>query len=855
MTVLEFDDYSKKVFNKSINRFAEDENSNFYRLICFEHMDSNEMNIAFNSEMVDYVGNFQNPLYHPKHIVDGSHYSNITLGSCTVLMKLNTDEPKITIHFKGKHIIKKVILWPTNQQTTQQLQIYMHTSHNTCSDNDIFLDNNSPTTVLCNNLKQTRSSNLTVQPTQQNDILQLCEIEIISNNIAYLKGVINKYAHRKLSTLTDGLTNINRELKIGGQFWVAINLFAYYNVLAIDLILSNNFHLSYQFVIEVTNENPYLSYNSSKYSLCGEYPHNAVGYSSYPEKFISFLCPSRGVKGQFVVFRRKTTNSLLFRIREVEVFGNYIKQSNNENTNILLHKPVWTSSSFGSIYTPQSLTDGLYNIFYHSKVSSKQWARVDTFTKYTIFRMAILNRDENLHDRARYINGLVSNYQDFNIEEYHSYSEKCFTNNEDFLSGEYRLWECETPFPVGRFAIIFLNSASAINILELEAYGQEIVDNDMVLLPVTNIDRSNDAKSIQNGDESDQYPIKIIDSLAFNALNDGFLSCSGNLASSSFEEGRITLYMDNQYLINQIGVLIPFEAPKENFKNIQVTVELFFFDKNLQKSICSNLTNNFKIKQLLYKCEYIGDRVSLYKFGGNGLMQLCEIYIFGRKQFVDNDKSIRSFANVIYSLDTWTIYSNSICDSFYPTQYYFIELPVYCKITAIGFLLRENVDFQSNLNIFALSYGIEILCTTLDMHHLRVDKPTNFTFHCKQEMITKYLRISSEIKMNITCDYYVISKEVIGIIPVKYQLKYEKKMIKQPYIYSTIRQIQNVIECYKICKMDREVCQSLVYFETLRQCNLSSFPIFANSNQYLLESSDNYYSILYKIDKNLLQLC
>ncbi|CAD5126605.1 DgyrCDS14693 [Dimorphilus gyrociliatus] len=493
MTVLQFDNYAKDVYENSIKLYGVNLHSNFYRRICFEHMDGNEMNIAFNFKKIDYSGYFEGSLYDPKHVVDGLHDNKITLGSCTILKRLlRILQPIITIHLKGQHTLKKVILWPTNQQITQQLEIYMDNIFNICTDDNIILANNSPTTVLCNKLQQSRSSSLTVKSKNTN-FLHLCEIEIISNNIAYLKGVTYKFSQMDLFILTDGFTSETTQVKIGGQYWIAINLFAYYNVLVIDFILPVQNTLSNQFRIELTNENPYLEYDPLKYSLCGEHPDNTESFISHFEISYSLLCPRGGVEGQFVVLRTQRATPVTF--------------------------------------------------FLHSEEGFQQWARIDMFSKYTIYKMAILNGDMHGYNTARHINGLVSNYQDFSIQDYHLYSEKCFTNNEDFSGGEYRLWECKMPFPI-------------------EAYGQKIVDNDMVLLPIAHIDRNSNAKSISDKEESAQYPIKIIDGLANNAFTDGFLSCSGTLTTNNNEVGRITLYMDNQYLINQIGVLIPFEAPK-----------------------------------------------------------------------------------------------------------------------------------------------------------------------------------------------------------------------------------------------------------------------------------------------------
>ncbi|CAD5126786.1 DgyrCDS14832 [Dimorphilus gyrociliatus] len=565
MTVSQFDNYAKDVFEKATEKFAKDSNSKFYRLICFEHADGNETNVAFYNDKIEYKGKFNSPLLDPKHVVDGLHHSNIKLGSCTILQREGAEQPQITVYLKGMHIIKKIILWPTEQQTTQLLNIYMNTENNFCSEDndDILLENNSSTKILCTNSKQERSSSVTVVEKQQ-EFLHLCEIEVFSNNIAYLKGVINKYTYLKLFTLADGHSAVMRTVSLGQQYWVAINLFAYYNVFGIDFVIRTNYPLlSNTFRVELTNENPYLTYNSSKYSLCGEITSSTTTYTLYTERFYSLLCPKGGVKGQYVVLRLIGSSIVQFSIGEVEVFGNYLRHSDQQNTNILLHKPVWAYSVHSYRFPPQKLTDGLYDIFYHSAdvANTKEWTRIDMLATYTIFQMAILNRDEDLHTRARHINGFVATFQEFSLDEQLSHSEKCFSNNEGFNSGEYRLWACETPFPVGRFAILFLDELEVINIVEVEAYGQEIVNDDMALLPIVNIDRSSNANSIPGKEESAQYPIKVIDGLALNTLETGFLSCSGTLTSSN-TEGRMTIYLENQYMINQIGILRPYDAPR-----------------------------------------------------------------------------------------------------------------------------------------------------------------------------------------------------------------------------------------------------------------------------------------------------
>ncbi|CAD5114008.1 DgyrCDS3171 [Dimorphilus gyrociliatus] len=143
MTISQFDQYSREIFDRTLQIFTTDLNSDYYRLICFQPTNGQETNIAFDQK-VSYIGRFESSLSHPKHVVDGLRCSNITLGSCKIILKSTTRQPEITIELEGEHIIKKIILWPTNEQNTQLLKIFMNHMDNYCINGDIQLTNDSP---------------------------------------------------------------------------------------------------------------------------------------------------------------------------------------------------------------------------------------------------------------------------------------------------------------------------------------------------------------------------------------------------------------------------------------------------------------------------------------------------------------------------------------------------------------------------------------------------------------------------------------------------------------------------------------------------------------------------------------
>ncbi|CAD5126234.1 DgyrCDS14402 [Dimorphilus gyrociliatus] len=611
MTIKQFNNYAGEIFQLAKNLYARNSNSELYRLICFQHI-SGSKNMAFNSQ-VYYVGKYDSDLYNPKNVVDGIFNNDISLGSCVILKPSNSLQTKLTIKLSGYHFINKVILWPTNENVNQLLKIYVYWPENLCADN-IQVNNDSSTEVLCKNLQIKEHSHVTIEPKLDNH-LHLCEIEILSNNIAYLKPAISKYTVGSMQTLVDGSTTASLEIRLGINYWIAINLLSYYNVFGLD-VKPNLYNLIYfkNFYIELTNENPALVYNSTKSTLCAKKIFDVISLDDY----YSFMCSKGGVKGQFVVFRSTQTPYEKVVIGEIKIFGYYLAPSNQINTNILLHKPTWASDTLNHYYA-YLLTDGFYEAYFHTLNKKKPWARIDMLGIYRLFRIAIANRHQNFANRARYIRGLVSNYQDFSIDYQLYYSKICFINNDEFESGEYRLWDCQQPNPIGRFIILYLHSDDQyFNILEAEAYGEEIIDDDLSLLPLIKSDRKVDSNSFSNRDTNEQFPLKIIDGLSENIEKLGqFLSCSGTLTNDNIE-GRITVYMNDLYMINQVVTILSLPLLKENFENVQVAVEIF--NTILQRQICS-LKNDSQREHLLYECKSVGDRVSFYKIGGNNIMK------------------------------------------------------------------------------------------------------------------------------------------------------------------------------------------------------------------------------------------
>ncbi|CAD5126237.1 DgyrCDS14405 [Dimorphilus gyrociliatus] len=558
LTISEFKNYTSEMFMLAESKIKKNSQSEFYRQICFENAVNNQ-NIAFNRPVTS-TGTFDSPLLHTSHVVDGLHHNDISLGSCLILKPIDSLKPELQISFISYNIIKKVILWPTNEKVNQLLKIYTSTKTNICSDN-IQIINSSKVEIYCKQQKYERSNKISVESKLLSSI-HLCEIEVFSENIAFFKPTISKFSKNWLERVTNRHTSKAAHLYVGSTtYWVAINLLGYFNVFGVDFRCVKKHVAKLQNVyIEITNENPSLEYNSSEYQLCARI--NDI--PTLTNEFYSILCTKRGVEGQFVVFRSIHSPYKTIFVKEIEIFGHYIKPSDPKNNNILLNKPVWPSSNHISyLYTGYRLTNGKYNDLFHTTKERKSWARVDLLGIFQIFSMAILNRDEEFHQRARYIRGFTTNQSRFNIEEHDLYSQLCFTNIETFLSGEYRMWKCQQPNPIGRFITIYLQAdEEIINLRELEAYGEEINNFDFHLLPLVKSDRNFHTSFFSDEDPADQFPVKIIDKLALNKHGgEEFSSCSGIFIDSNLE-GRITIYLDDYYLMEEVILLAPFPLVK-----------------------------------------------------------------------------------------------------------------------------------------------------------------------------------------------------------------------------------------------------------------------------------------------------
>ncbi|CAD5126991.1 DgyrCDS14981 [Dimorphilus gyrociliatus] len=317
MTISQFSIYAKDVFKLSMKKHQINSNTKNYRLICYKNL-YDRTNIAFNRK-VTYSGKLDSPLLDPIHIVDGLYHNDISLGSCSILTMFNSTKPKLSIELSEYHEEIKIVLWPTNEEINQTFIVYISEPNNLCS-NNVELEMNSTAKVFCSNLKENGSE--IIIEVKFNDNLHLCEVEIFSVNLAFKKPVLSKLAKKNLYNLTNGLISNYVLFHLGIDYWLAINLLAYFKVFGLDVKPSLTFLNSFKnFYIELTNENPALAYDVINYQFCGRKNNSLLTTDEY----YTILCSKGGVEGQFVVFRSNRSNYASITFKEIEIFGYFLR--------------------------------------------------------------------------------------------------------------------------------------------------------------------------------------------------------------------------------------------------------------------------------------------------------------------------------------------------------------------------------------------------------------------------------------------------------------------------------------------------------------------------------------------------
>lgn len=96
-------------------------------------------------------------------------------------------------------------------------------------------------------------------------------------------------------------------------------------------------------------------------------------------------------------------------------------------------------------------------------------------------------------DRHKGLAGRVTYEEDFSQKSVSSIDHLCFLNNfPNFIKGSLTLWNCNQPYPIGRFCVYYLRDLNQDNILqvyEFIIYGIEIKEINYKNLQVSSLNR------------------------------------------------------------------------------------------------------------------------------------------------------------------------------------------------------------------------------------------------------------------------------------------------------------------------------------------------------------------------------
>lgn len=235
---------------------------------------------------------------------------------------------------------------------------------------------------------------------------------LISENLVIYAPTYSSGKSPFYQTFVDGKFDQYTLFDLAKDLWLTINLMANYRILGIDLILSdcceaeiNNLH------VFTSVNNPSMYWLNIDYKLC-----RSVFNQTFPSNFTVF-CINEETIGQYVTFNQNNsfsdTSSL--NIIEIELFGYYHSSTGKINLifrkkretrlfhlcsesiyeNILLGKPIWSSSVYSVYHTAITINDRNLNSLFHSLREPNPWVVSDLLSNYTMFAIACTNRPDS----------------------------------------------------------------------------------------------------------------------------------------------------------------------------------------------------------------------------------------------------------------------------------------------------------------------------------------------------------------------------------------------------------------------------------------------------------------------------
>lgn len=286
----------------------------------------------------------------------------------------------------------------------------------------------------------------------------------------------------------------------------------------------------------------------------------------------------------------------------------------------------------------------------------------------------------------------------------------CFNNSELLKNGEYKIWECTHPNPIGKNIVIINSADNYMHFLEFVAFGKKIIDNNYQIIPISKITATNAIYSGALIRSPNHIFYKAIDLNPMN-IDHLYKSCTGFL---DYSEDFMTLKFEETSIVYTIGIVIERRAGEglnDKFKNF-IFKSIFFIDRiynfnfkiereNGNSSLCyQTLNENIFDKKYFFKnCSrpLIGNQFKLEGSNTDRYVRLCEIYIIG---IVFNTKNYGlSIINFEFKFKNWYFYNNII---FFPERITWSDniLVNFTSLSGIAIERKPENIFTNSLIIF-----------------------------------------------------------------------------------------------------------------------------------------------------------
>ncbi|CAD5112479.1 DgyrCDS1699 [Dimorphilus gyrociliatus] len=758
----------------------------YYRMECFGSLATSHLNVALHRQVQASTTPTDLSL-HPSHVTDGIYLLNEQLNSCSVV---GQPSPFLKIMFHRPLLIRRIVIWSANIDVYQLVDIYLDTTSNMCQDS-VDLKNKTWTEVMCTGGNLARKNSFTIEQKVTNT-LHICEVEAFTENLAEYRPVYASSTEANFSpgSIVDGDTLSCFYSTLQDSPWVSVNLLDVYRIYGADIAptyVSSAY--SFQAKAYLTYENSRTYWQSIQKNLCSNFA-KSVSSANY---FV-VICSKGGVVGQYFLLEISTTDVLSF--CEIEIWGDFVAKSNVTSANIALNKPLWGSSSYHpevnlELFSVDGLTD---KKFFHT-LEEKSWVCVDFLDIYELHVVAAQARP-GYESRANMVSGTLLNYRLNKGDSTDTLTANCFDNNVNFLSGEYKMWKCFDPNPIGRYLVLYLRDVNKLHFPEIEAYGTRIGDERHKKIEIVNVTRNTELGANISNEQYEQFPIKIYDGNTDNRFGNN-ISHSCSSVQHNFES-KFTITFSDIFEIYEIFVQIPYED--DVFNSVMVSVEND--EREEERQLCyAKDRPSFDRSPLHIKCpvNYFGNKISFYRSDGSKIISICEVIIFGKAaQQNPLNVTVDKNASSIIKLPTYGVLPNSHCTIGSMAQEVFVHFEQFLEIIGIGFEVPESFNWSQKIAFSALNRDSQENCTHFN-GYVNVAQKTRLMFPCSSQLIAKYIHLRSHTSNINICKVYVLFRNFSSEFD-KFRAIVSNNNMRTELINLKESNIHNVLNCLATCK-------------------------------------------------------